>query len=222
VKGRFDYVAYYDLDHTILNGNSANQLVEEARKRGIMTPSKYVHALYLSILYKLGIGDPVKMIERMLTWLNGLSEEAVISLCQDVFTVQLAHTIRPEVLASMKNHRDSSGAIVLLSSATSPICEPVRRFLQLDDVICTQLHSVDGILTGKTEGKLVYGVEKRRRLLEHCEAHEFDPAEAWYYGDSYTDLHVMQAVGNPVAVAPDKLLLRKARELQWAVLVPGR
>ncbi len=222
MKGRFDYIAYFDLDHTILEGNSANHLVEEARKRGIMTPRKYMNALYLSILYKMGLGDPIHMIHRMLAWLDGLGEETVNSLCQEVFASQLAHTIRPEILSSMQQHRDSSGAVVLLSSATAPICKPVFNFLQLDDVICTHLHSVNGTLTGRTEGKLVYGEEKKRRLLEHCEKHGYDPAEAWYYGDSHTDFHVMEAVGNPVAVAPDRLLLKKARELGWPILVPGR
>ncbi|MGW8315690.1 MAG: HAD family hydrolase [Bacteroidales bacterium] len=220
MRGRFDYIAYYDLDHTILKGNSATHLVEAARQRGIMTSTQYRHALYLSILYKVNIGDPVKMINRMLGWLSGLEEERVRSLCKEVFKTDLVHAIRPEILKSMDHHRDSSGAVVLLSSATAPICEPVFEYLGMDDVICTHLSTENGILTGKTEGRLVYGEEKKRRLLQHCKEHGFDPADAWYYGDSHTDIHVMKAVGTPVAVSPDRVLLRTARALQWSVLLP--
>lgn len=219
MKGRFDYIAYYDLDHTILRGNSATHLVEAARQRGMMTPGQYRHALYLSILYKLKIGNPVKMIDRMLGWLNGLEEKSVRSLCEEVFRSDLVHAMRPEILKSIDDHRTSSGAVVLLSSATAPICEPVFGYLEMDDLICTHLSAENGILTGKTDGHLVYGEEKKRRLLLHCKEHGFDPAEAWYYGDSHTDIHVMKSVGNPVAVAPDKLLLKTARALHWPVLV---
>lgn len=219
---RFDYIAYYDLDHTILVGNSATYLVEEARKRGVMSPRQYRHALYLSILYKMGIGDPSRMINRMLGWLNGLHLDEVTSLCREVFTDKLIHTIRPEILNSMQQHWQNSGAVVLLSSATSPICEPVSNHLNLDDLICTRLHTENGILTGKTSGKLVYGEEKKHRLLSHCREHGFDPSDAYYYGDSYTDIHVMRAVGNPVAVSPDRKLLRIAISNQWPILVRDR
>jgi putative phosphoserine phosphatase/1-acylglycerol-3-phosphate O-acyltransferase len=219
---QFKYVAYYDLDHTILKGNSATHLVEEARKRGVMTPPQYRHAIYLSILYKLNIGDPAKMINRMLSWLRGLRLEFVHALCNEVFAEKMVHTIRPEILHSMQHHRNNGGAVVLLSSATSPICDPVSRHLKLDDLICTQLQSENGVLTGKTSGKLVYGKEKRHRLLLHCEEHEFDPEKAYYYGDSHTDIHVMKAVGFPVAVSPDRKLLRAATSRQWPVLVQDR
>lgn len=222
VNKRFDYVAYYDLDHTILQGNSATYLVEEARKRGVMSRQQYRHAVYLSILYKLKIGDPVRMITKMLGWLEGLSEKLVYQLCREVFTEQLIHTIRPEIRSSMEHHRKKSGAVVLLSSATLPVCEPVSEHLDLDELICTQLLSENGILTGKTSGKLVYGKEKKHRLIRHCQEHGFDPGEAYYYGDSHTDTDVMMAVGFPVAVSPDRILLRTALTHKWPILVQDR
>ena len=50
---RFNYTAFYDLDHTILEGNSATHLVQEAHQRGVMTERQFRHAIWLSILYKL-------------------------------------------------------------------------------------------------------------------------------------------------------------------------
>ena len=222
MKKEFKYVAFYDLDHTILTGNSASNLVEEARQRGVMSPKQYRHAVYLSIIYKLNFGNPAKMINRMLSWLTGLREDAVKKLCREVFMGSLVQTIRPEILESMADHRTRNGANVLLSSATSPICEPVSEYLEMDDLICTQLASENGILTGTTDGKLVYGVEKMHRLHSYCQEYGFDQHDAYYYGDSYTDHHVMQAVGNPVAVSPDRRLLKIAAAKNWAILVCDR
>ena len=215
----FTYTAFYDLDHTILDGNSATHLVLEARNRGVMTEWQYRHAVWLSILYKLNIGEPIKMINRMLSWLTGLQEASIMKLSQEIFDHIIKETIRPEILETIREHRAKKAAVILLSSATTPICLPVTRFMELDDVICTQLESENGILTGHTRGKLVYGPEKKVRMLAYCREKEYDPREAWYYGDSHTDKYVMQAVGFPVAVSPDKKLLKIAKRNNWPILL---
>ncbi len=218
----FSYIAFYDLDHTILTGNSATHLVEEARKRGVMNPGQYRHAVYLSILYKLGIGDPSRMITRMLSWLRGLPEPMVHRLCDEVFREDLEKTIRPEILEAIQMHRRRNGANVLLSSATSPVCGPISGHLRLDDMICTFLETENGRFTGRTTGRLVYGMEKKVRMLAYCRQYGQDPSKAYYYGDSFTDQYVMEAVGFPVAVSPDRRLLKIALKKNWPVLVNDR
>lgn len=218
LKKKYRYIAFYDLDRTIFTGNSATSLVEEARRRGVMNGRQFRHALYLSLLYKLDWQDPARIISRMLTWLKGMTETAARQLCLEVFESNLLQTIRPEITREMQKHQEKHGANVLLSSATSLICEPVAAHLHLDDVICTHLEEVDGVLTGATRGKLVYGREKKIRLMDYCRKEDHDPAEAYYYGDSKTDVYVMETVGHPVAVSPDQQLLAVARERDWRVL----
>ncbi len=219
---KIKYIAFYDLDHTILKGNSATSLVEEARKRGMMSPKQFRHAVFLSILYKLNLGNPTKMIIRMLSWLKGLEETSIRELCNDIFKNLPLNSIRPEILQTMEEHREKNGAVVLLSSATAPVCEPIAAQLKMDAVICTHLESVNGILTGHPNGKLVYGKEKKVQLLTFCNASHHRPEEAYYYGDSYSDVHVMEAVGYPVAVSPEKGLLKIAAARNWPILVNDR
>ncbi len=158
----------------------------------------------------------------MLSWLKGLREDTVIKLCNEVFKDSLVETIRPEILVTLEKHREQNGAAVLLSSASAPICDPVSKHLVLDDVICTHLSSENGILMGSTDGKLVYGMEKKNRLLSYCNEYGYDPRDAYYYGDSHTDHHVMEAVGNPVAVSPDRRLRKIATGKNWPILVKDR
>jgi len=216
---RFEYIAFYDLDHTILDGNSATHLVMEARKRGVMSERQYRQAVWLSILYKLNIGNPTLMINRMLSWLKGLKETEIKALALDIFHSRIKETIRPRILDTIREHRTKNGAVVLLSSATAPICQPVTEYMGLDEMICTQLESKDGLLTGHTYGKLVYGPEKKVQMLAFCRKNEYDPQDAWYYGDSHTDRYVMEAVGHPVAVSPDKRLMKIALRNNWSILV---
>ena len=183
-----------------------------------MSEKQYRHAIWLSILYKLRIGEPIGMINRMLSWLHGLNEESIMQLSREIFEQLIKETIRSKVLETIREHRANKAAVVLLSSATTPICEPVGQFLQMDDIICTRLESKNGMLTGRTVGKLVYGPEKKVRMLDYCRDKGFDPQEAWYYGDSYTDRYVMEAVGHPVAVYPDSRLLNIAKRRNWPII----
>lgn len=216
------YIAFYDLDHTILTGNSATALVEESRKRGVMSSGQYRHAVWLALLYKLNLGDPVKMITRMLSWLKGLKESEIKLLCEEIYQTIIQKTIRPEILKSFEMHRTSGAAVVLLSSATEPICAVVARHLNMDAIICTRLETLNGSFTGQTQGKLVYGAEKKHQMLSFCNEYLCDTKKAWYYGDSHTDRHVMEAVGNPVAVSPDKGLKKIAIRNKWPILVDDR
>jgi HAD superfamily phosphoserine phosphatase-like hydrolase len=159
------------------------------------------------------------MINRMLSWLKGLKEAEIIALAQEIFESTIKDTIRPEILETIHEHRAANGSVVLLSSATNPICYPVTKYMGLDAMICTQLETSGGTLTGNTSGKLVYGPEKKVRMLAFCRDHGIDPQEAWYYGDSHTDRYVMEAVGNPVAVSPDKRLQRIAKRKHWPILL---
>jgi putative phosphoserine phosphatase/1-acylglycerol-3-phosphate O-acyltransferase len=216
------YAAFYDLDHTILEDNSATHLINEARRRGIMTERNYRRAVWLSILYKLGIGNSTRMIIRMISWLNGLEEQMIRQLCLDVFDGMIREKIRPEILETFEEHRARNGAIVLLSSAQEPITEPIAGYLGMDDIICSVLEVREGILTGNIIGELVYGEEKRNRMLRYCKEHGHDPAEAYYYGDSRTDIQVMESVGHPVAVDPEKRLYSYAMKKHWPILLRDR
>jgi putative phosphoserine phosphatase/1-acylglycerol-3-phosphate O-acyltransferase len=221
-KKTFDYIAFYDLDHTILKVNSATHLVNEARKREIMSGKKFRHAIWLSIRYKLRIGNSTKMIIRMLSWLRGLREDDIDKLCKDVFSKHLVDNIRPEIIETIQEHRSKKGGVVLLSSASEPICRQFQVYLNMDDLICSKLESVEGILTGKTQGNLVYAREKESRLAQYCNIHGYSQAEAYYYGDSFTDEFVMNAVGFPIAVDPDKKLLRIALKNKWPIIARNR
>ena len=47
---------------------------------------------------------------------------------------------------------------------------------------------------------------------------DLDLAESSAYSDSYTDLPMLEAVGHPVAVNPDRVLAKVARERDWEVM----
>jgi len=146
----------------------------------------------------------------------------MVEFCQEIFDNVIIKRIRPAILDSLDVQRKAGAAVVLLTSATEAVSRPVAQHLKMDDLICTDLEEENGFYTGKTVGRLVYGKEKEVRMLAWCREHGFNPQEAYYYGDSFMDRYVMEAVGYPVAVDPDSRLLKLAVQKNWSILVRER
>jgi HAD superfamily hydrolase (TIGR01490 family) len=211
------YIAFFDLDNTLITSNSGKLLVREARAKGMLSLQDLIRALWMSFLYKFNLMDTEKIIAGMLQWLNGVPVKKVNLLASGVFLKQMIRTIPDEARNEIIWHQERNAATVILSSALYPVCQAVAGHLNIDDFICTQIETVDDICTGKPAGEPCFGKEKATRLIEYCEKNNSKVSDAWYYGDSISDLSVLQIVGNPVCVNPDKKLLKSANKNNWRI-----
>ena len=114
------YIAFFDLDQTIINVNSARILIEAAYKKGLMSIQYLIKGYYLSLLYKLKLRDPVLIIKSLSGWLKEVSEEDLSNLTTEIFNNQLIHSIHPEVLPEINFHRSNGGRVIILSSSIYP------------------------------------------------------------------------------------------------------
>jgi putative phosphoserine phosphatase/1-acylglycerol-3-phosphate O-acyltransferase len=216
LKGK-SYIAFFDLDNTLITSNSGLLLVREARAKEMMSLQDLIRALWMSFLYKFNLRDTEKIIAGMLQWLNGVPVKKINELASEVFLKQMLRTIADEARSEIKWHLDRNAATVILSSALYPVCQAVAGHLNIDDIICTQLETVDGNYTGKPAGKPCFGNEKAYRLKEYCEKNNNKVEAAWYYGDSISDFPALQIVGTPVCVNPDRKLLKAANKNNWKI-----
>lgn len=212
------YVAFFDIDKTVLNINSGSVLVREAYKKGQMGISDLLHAIYLSLLYKFNLRDPTLIISGMGKWLKGKTTDEVKELSEHVVNKYLIDSIRPEIRTEIRFHKDQNAEIVILSSVMVEICTQLGSHLETDNCICTRMEVKDGVFTGIPENKFCFDDEKRVRLLDYCETKKYNPEEAFYFGDSISDLRALEVVGHPVCVAPDKKLAAIARERGWRII----
>lgn len=211
------YIAFFDLDGTILNTNSGKVLVRRAYEAGLMKKRELAYGIYLSLLNKFNFKDPVKIIEKMAKWVAGSPEKVLQELADDVFTRDLQRAVRSEISSEIIFHKGKNAEVVMLSSAIQSVCIPAARFLEMDDVISSKLEVRDGLYTGDPSGNFCFGEEKLIRLKEYCERRIYLPEDAYYYGDSISDLPVLAGVGYPVCVNPDKKLKRVAKRRGWDV-----
>lgn len=218
IKGK-SYIAFFDLDNTLIKANSGKLLVGGAYEKGMMSLPDIIKALWLSFLYKFRLMNSEKIIAGMLKWLAGVTEKRVSDLSSEVFEKHMVQAIPEEARREIRMHKDKNAAIIILSSALLPVCRKVADYLDLDGIICTELELGDdgSCFTGRTSGKICFGSEKLYRLIKYCEKINSKISDAWYYGDSISDLPVLSIVGNPVCINPDRQLRKRAKEKNWLI-----
>jgi len=214
----YRYIAAFDLDKTILSVNSSKVTVIFSKKAGVMRSRDYLQALFFSLMYKMNISDPNKLVVSMAMWLKGLNENIVKDLVNEAILPELKTYIRQELIRETEFHKKQKGKVILLSSALNYVCQPLAETLEMDDVICSEMEIVNGTFTGRPKGRLVFGQEKINRMKSYCRDHHFSLEEAWYYGDSFSDRYILEGVGNAVCVSPDKKLKKLALNKGWRVI----
>ncbi len=212
------YVAFFDIDNTILSINSGSTLVREAYKRGLMNNSDLLNAIYLSWLYKFHLRDTDLIVSGMGRWLKGHTVDEVNLLSEHVVNKHLVNAIRPEIYSEIKFHKENNAEVVILSSVIIQICRQLGSYIGVDNIICTVMEVADGVFTGSPENSFCFEDEKRIRLMQYCEMRNYSLSEAFYYGDSISDLTALKVVGHPVCVQPDRKLSRIAHENGWRIL----
>lgn len=212
------YIAFFDLDQTITKSISGRALARGARKKGLMTNRDLINAIFLSIEFRLKLKDPLKIIDKMVSWVRGIPENTLIDLCTEVVHEVLLPSVYKEAIAEIDFHKKKNAKVVILSSALTTVCKEVVKNLNLDDFICSELEVKNGIMTGHPVGHLCFGEEKAVRLKEYCIKNSSSQSDSWYYGDSISDFDALNVTGNPVCVNPDKKLRKAAIKRDWKIL----
>ena len=172
----------------------------------------------MSMLYKSGLRETVEIIRSLTKGLAGIPEASFLEMSEEMFHLHFLKEIRDEMRERISSHKKAGIKTVMLSSGLRPICIIIANHLEMDDVICSDLETENGIFTGNPRGQFCFGHEKVERLREYCAKYAIEPSECWYYGDSHTDLEVLGSVGHAVCVFPDRVLLKEATQRGWEII----
>lgn len=121
----------------------------------------------------------------------------------------------PDALQQLRDHKAAGHRVVLLSGALDFLLEPMKDLV--DDVLCATLAQEDGVYTGELSGAPVAGDARARMLASFARRRNLDLSKSYAYADSISDLPMLEAVGNPVAVNPDRRLETSAKERGWRI-----
>ncbi len=211
------YVAFFDLDHTILDTSSARLYIRYLYKKGEIGRWDLTRGVFFSVLHRLGLFATDDVIKKWVMKYRGKSERETFEHTDAWFQEYVAPRIREKSVLEIERHKKNGALTVILSASTNYGCNPVRNHLGMDDVISTRLAVRDGLFTGELQGEYCYGPVKLTRAMEYCIRHQLDLEDAWYYGDALADIHILERVGHPVCVTPDRRLRKIAEKRKWKI-----
>ena len=127
--------------------------------------------------------------------------------------------IYPQMLDEVRSHQDANRPTFIVSAAGNDLVEVLAGVLGMEGGIGTR-YEVDGsgLLTGRIVEPFVYAEGKVAAMRGFADEHDIDLGASWAYSDSASDLPMLRAVGNPVAVNPDRELAEVAAAEGWRVM----
>ena len=218
-EGRAGDAVFFDLDGTLVVGQTTLLLVGFLSKAGVVGRAFVLGAGLWFLGYKLGLVKVnEKSREKGAAVFRGLTEAEVEELMARFTDEVLAPRFHPAATAALAEHRAQGDRVVVVSAALEPVVRGLCRRLGVEEYVGAPCEVADGRYTGRLTGPSPHAEEKIRVATEYMARWVVDPSDCWAYADHITDLGLLRSVGHPVAVNPKPALRKAAEQAGWPIL----
>ena len=191
------------------------------RRHGRARRRDLIRTAYYLLQYRLNLLDIERAFERASELIRGQDEAEIKAFCEQWYAEVVRDYLVPAMLERVEEHRRAGHELALLSSSTNYLAEPLARELRVEHLLVTRLEVVDGRFTGRAITPVCYGRGKVHWARAFARDRDIDLAQSFFYTDSVTDVPVLELVGHPRIVNPDRLLRREARRRGWEIVGIG-
>jgi HAD superfamily hydrolase (TIGR01490 family) len=212
--------AFFDLDKTIIAKSSTLAFSKPFFDQGLLNRRAVLKSSYAQFIFLLSGADHDQM-ERIRAHMANMCTGWDVAQVKSIVNETLHDIVTPLVFAEAADliaaHKLCGRDVVVVSASGEEIVAPIARALGATHAMATRMVVEDGKYTGDVEF-YCYG-EGKVEAIRELAAREGYPLEHCYaYSDSITDLPMLDAVGHPSVVNPDRALRKEAAERGWPVL----
>ena len=211
--------AFFDLDKTIIATSSAFAFGKEFMNNGLITRQEALD-LYLTKASYMLVGQSSEKMDTtrdaLAQMVAGWSVDEVTRITTETMRTVVTPAIYAEARELIEHHKAQGHDVIIISASAAILVEPIARELGVDTVVATELEVQDGKLTG-TVTRYLKGDAKAEAVRTFAAEHGYDLAASYAYSDSATDIPMLELVGNPVAVNPDRALRKHAEQNEWDI-----
>jgi len=212
-------LALFDLDNTLLDGDSDHAWAQFLIEEGVLHRDDYnAKNEWFYERYKDGTLDIHEFLDFQLAPIANRPRTQLDAWHGDFMQRMIRPMIAPGAPALIAKHADATTAIVTATNRF--ITGPIARELGVPTLIATDIEEKDGLFTGKPRGTPTFR-EGKIAAVEQWLArlgHRLGDYESWFYSDSLNDFPLLELVTHPVAVDPDATLRSRALERGWPVI----
>jgi HAD superfamily hydrolase (TIGR01490 family) len=212
--------AFFDLDKTVIAKSSALAFGRPFYQGGLINRRAVLKSTYAQFVYLVNGADESQM-SRMRDYLQQLCRGWDVEQVRQIVAETLHELIDPiiydEAAALIEQHRAHGRDVVIVSSSGDEVVSAIAELLGVERVIATRMVIADGRYTGEIDFYAA-GPNKATAIKELATTEGYDLDECFAYSDSITDVPMLEVVGHPTAVNPDRALRRHAAERGWPVV----
>ncbi|HET6877601.1 MAG TPA: HAD-IB family hydrolase [Jatrophihabitans sp.] len=212
--------AFFDLDKTIIAKSSVLAFGRPFYQNGLLNRRAVLRSAYAQFMFALAGADH-DQIERMRAYLTSMCTGWDVAQVRDIVAETLHDIIDPivydEAVELIGMHKAAGRDVVIVSTSGEEVVAPIGAMLGADEVVATRMVVADGHYTGEIE-RYAYGPEKAVLVRALASDRGYDLAGCYAYSDSATDVPMLESVGHPYAVNPDRALRKTAVEREWPIL----
>ncbi|MDJ1131898.1 HAD family hydrolase [Streptomyces iconiensis] len=212
--------AFFDLDKTVIAKSSTLTFGKSFYQGGLINRRAVLRTAYAQFVYLLGGADHDQM-ERMREFLSALARGWDVGQVKEIVAETIHDLIDPiiydEAASLIEEHHLAGRDVVIVSTSGAEVVEPIGEMIGADRVVATRMVVEEGRFTGEI-AYYAYGPAKAEAIRELAASEGYDLDRCYAYSDSATDLPMLEAVGHPYAVNPDRALRKEAVTREWPVL----
>jgi HAD superfamily hydrolase (TIGR01490 family) len=213
--------AFFDVDKTLLPGSSLYLFARGMYRRGMYNARDLMGFALSQVTFRLSGMESVRGMqaarESALAFIEGKREEEILGLAQDIVVEVIGPRIYPGMRRVIDAHHEAGDITYLVTAAPMDVALPIANYLGLDGALGTQVEIHDGVYTGRLIGDVLHGPAKLHAVRRLAAETGIDLTASSAYSDSMNDRPLLEGVGHPVAVNPDRMLRRLADECGWPV-----
>lgn len=213
--------AFFDLDKTVIAKSSALAFGRPFYEGGLITRRGMLRSAYAHLMFQRAGADEAQMArirDSVTAMITGWNVSQVRQIVAETLHELIEPTVYAEAAALIGEHRAAGRDVVIVSTSGEEVVAPIGALLGVDRVVATRMAVVDGHYTGEIE-YYAAGPAKAAAVLALAESEGYDLADCYAYSDSVSDIPMLEAVGHPAAVNPDRGLRKAAAERGWPMLV---
>ncbi len=217
--GHKEKVAFFDVDHTITRGATPIPFAVICAKRKMIKKRYFLLLPFLYILYRFFSIKMENLFQLILPYLKGVPRDVLFSIGEEAFQTKIKGKCYKDALEEIRRLKENGTRVVLATSSPFEAVAFLARYCGVadDDVISSRFHYDGDIFAGRLDGIPVFSGSKRNIVFEFLRINGVDLPECSFYSDSVHDLPLLETVGRPVAVNPDRRLKREAIKRGWEI-----
>jgi HAD superfamily hydrolase (TIGR01490 family) len=213
--------AFFDVDKTLLPGSSLYLFARGLYRRGFYDLRDIAGFAFGQLTFRLTGAEGRRGMEaareQALAFIEGKRQSDLRQIGHDIVVEVIGPRIYPGMRRVIDDHHANGDRTYLVTAAPRELAERIAAYLGMDGALGTQAELVDGTYTGRLLGPVLHGPAKLDAVVALADREGIDLRASSAYSDSVNDRPLLEGVGHPVAVNPDRMLRELAAERGWPI-----